>query len=314
VSGAASTKQERRHHADEEVLDRMSAEQRVLVVGQPGEQRGGEDRCARQHGGRPARRPGATRAAEPADAGEVRDQAGGEEGDDRGVELPCAEDGAPLPARVASTAVGEHSGHQRGCHGGDPRELHQVLEPGPVTAVGSVARPPATRVGMMVWLASELMFFAGLFAAYFGLAAANDVWPPADVDLDVLRAAIFTLVLVASSGSMHLATQSAERGEIQRAQIWLGVTIVAGGLFLTNQILEYQALHFGIDTHSFGSVFYLMTGFHWLHVFGGLVLLAVVLVRLGTHWGHEALPLGGYYWHFVDIVWVALFSVLYLLS
>jgi cytochrome c oxidase subunit 3 len=167
---------------------------------------------------------------------------------------------------------------------------------------------------MMVWLASELMFFAGLFAAYFGLAAATDPWPPSGVELDVVRAAVFTAVLVASSGSMHMAVQSAEQGEARRATTWLGVTIVAGGIFLLNQLLEYQALDFGIATHSFGSAFYLMTGFHGLHVFGGLVLLAVVLIRLHTRWGRDALPLAGYYWHFVDVVWVALFSVLYLLA
>lgn len=168
---------------------------------------------------------------------------------------------------------------------------------------------------MVVWLASELMFFAALFAVFFGLAATTDPWPPAGVDLDVVRAGIFTLVLVASSGSMHLAVTSCERGDIQRATGWLGVTLFAGSVFLLNQLLEYRTLDFGIDTHAFGSAFYLMTGLHGLHVFGGLVLLAILIARVGTgtQWALEAVPIGGYYWHFVDIVWVVLYSVLYLL-
>jgi cytochrome c oxidase subunit 3 len=178
-------------------------------------------------------------------------------------------------------------------------------------------RPSILGVGVVVWLASELMFFAGLFGTYFTLRAGTDPWPPDGVHLPQLRAAIFTLVLVASSGTMHLAVQAAEHGDRRRLVRWLVVTAGLGAIFLGNQLLEYAELDFSISSHAYGSMFFIMTGFHGLHVLGGLAFMAgVVGLVAGRSQAPPAPPVSvcGYYWHFVDVVWVVMFATLYLLQ
>lgn len=176
-------------------------------------------------------------------------------------------------------------------------------------------------VGVAVWLLSEAMFFAGLFAAYFTLKAATTEWPPPDVELDTVRSAIFTSLLVLSSATMHRAVRAAEATDgdpgdrAHQIRMWLGVTVALGAVFLAGQLTEYQALHFGVDTHAYGTIFYLLTGFHGLHVFGGLLAMIAVggALRRGSRApaARTARALGAY-WHFVDAVWVAMFVVLYL--
>ncbi|MGH9217452.1 MAG: cytochrome c oxidase subunit 3 [Acidimicrobiales bacterium] len=171
-------------------------------------------------------------------------------------------------------------------------------------------------MGVVVWLASELMFFAGLFAAYFTLRSVNGVWPPKGVELETLRTAIATVVLVASSGAMHMAVVAAKRDDRREAATWLGVTALMGTIFLLNQVTEYVQANFRIDDHAYGSVFYLMTGFHGLHVIGGLVFMGAVAVAIAGRSrapAHQTVEVCGYYWHFVDVVWVAMFSTIYLL-
>ena len=107
-------------------------------------------------------------------------------------------------------------------------------------------------VGVVVWLASELMFFAGLFAAYFTLRSVNDVWPPADVELATVRTAVATAVLVLSSGTMHLAVEAARHDDRRRAIRWLGVTALLGLVFLSNQGWEYAEASFQIDGGLYG--------------------------------------------------------------
>ncbi|HEY8547149.1 MAG TPA: cytochrome c oxidase subunit 3 [Acidimicrobiales bacterium] len=199
---------------------------------------------------------------------------------------------------------------------------------GPDPADGSPAAPALSPlgVGVVVWLASELMFFAGLFGAYFTLRSINSsTWPPDDVELAVARTGVATLVLVASSFTMHLAVHAVRHGggpaARRRAVTWLGVTALLGALFLTNQVLEYAEAGFAIDDHAYGSIFYLMTGFHGLHVLGGLVFMGAVawMVRSARD-GADLVPatptveVCSYYWHFVDVVWVAMFATIYLLQ
>lgn len=178
-------------------------------------------------------------------------------------------------------------------------------------------RPSILGVGVVVWLSSELMFFAGLFGAWFTLRASSDVWPPDDVHLAVVRTAVATLVLVASSGTMHLAVVAAERGDRRRLVRWLAVTAGLGLLFLANQVAEYAELDFSIDSHAYGSAFYLLTGFHGLHVLGGVAFMVATIALVA---GKSEAPPGppvavcGYYWHFVDVVWVALFATIYLVG
>jgi cytochrome c oxidase subunit 3 len=176
--------------------------------------------------------------------------------------------------------------------------------------------PSPLGVGVVVWLASELMFFAGLFAAYFSLRSINDTWPPDDVELATARTAVATVVLVASSGAMHLAVVAAGRGDRRAAVRWLGVTALMGALFLTNQVVEYAEASFRLDDHAYGSIFYLMTGFHGLHVVGGLAFMGAVAVAIAGRSrapAHQTVEVCGYYWHFVDVVWVVMFATIYLL-
>ena len=181
----------------------------------------------------------------------------------------------------------------------------------------TVRRPSLLGVGTVVWLSSELMFFAGLFAAYFTLRGSNDVWPPEGVELATLRTAAATVVLVSSSFTMHLAVRGAEHGDRRTAVRWLLVTIALGLVFIGNQALEYVELEFSISSHAYGSMFYLMTGFHGLHVLGGLAFMAAVIGLIAGRSAAPAAPpvmVCGYYWHFVDVVWVAMFATLYLLQ
>jgi cytochrome c oxidase subunit 3 len=203
------------------------------------------------------------------------------------------------------------------------------------TAVDPVAAAPGTRVlptdragaeppsplavGVAIWLASEAMFFGGLFAAWFVLKAHNEPrWPPGGEQLDVARTLVFTLVLVASSFTIHHAVRLAEQGRRRAAAQWLAGTIVLGVVFMLGQVWEYRTLPFPFDRDAYTSIYYLLTGFHGAHVIGGLVLMG--LVAWVVFGGGSRAPLGpslratSYYWHFVDIVWVILFVVVYVIS
>ena len=173
-------------------------------------------------------------------------------------------------------------------------------------------------VGVVVWLSSELMFFAGLFAAYFTLRSAADRWPPADVDLATGRTAVATVVLLSSSITMHAAVKAAERDDRRRAIGWLTITAVLGLVFLSNLAWEYSEADFQISSHAYGSIFYLMTGFHGLHVIGGLLFMGAVAGAIGGRTSRipaaSTVHVCGYYWHFVDVVWVAMFATIYLLK
>jgi cytochrome c oxidase subunit III len=176
--------------------------------------------------------------------------------------------------------------------------------------------PSTLGVGVVVWLASELMFFAGLFAAYFTLRSINDPWPPADVELETVQTALATVVLLSSSLTMHKAVVAARRDDRSEANRWLGVTALLGAVFLANLVHEYSVADFSLDDHAYGSIFYLMTGFHGLHVLGGLVLMGATAAAIGGRSrapAHEPVEVCGYYWHFVDVVWVVMFATIYLL-
>jgi cytochrome c oxidase subunit 3 len=173
-------------------------------------------------------------------------------------------------------------------------------------------------VGVVVWLASELMFFAGLFAAYFTLRSTATRWPPEGVELATGRTAIATAVLVASSFTMHGAVKAAQQQDRRRAIRWLALTALLGALFLSNQALEYADADFQISSHAYGSAFYLLTGFHGLHVLGGLLFMGAVVAAIAGRTSRvppaSTVEVCGYYWHFVDVVWVAMFTTIYVLQ
>lgn len=197
----------------------------------------------------------------------------------------------------------------------------------------SVNRPNPVSVGTIVWLASELMFFAGLFAMYFTTRAAlPELWSERTAELNLTFAAINTTVLVLSSVTCQMGVWAAERFQPRRAgsllQVsrwgmheWMTLTFVMGAAFIGGQVYEYAELvHHGIALNSdpYGSVFYLATGFHGLHVVGGLLAFLLLLGRsfaarrFGHHEATTAIVVS-YYWHFVDVVWIALFGAIYLI-
>ena len=174
-------------------------------------------------------------------------------------------------------------------------------------------------VGVVLWLASEVMFFGGLFAAWFVLKAHNEPnWPPPGEAIDPLRMLVFTGVLISSSFTIEFAVKAAERGERSSSLRWLAFTIVLGLSFLLNEGGEWATLGFGFSASAFSTIFYLLTGFHGAHVLGGIVIMAVVGWVV---WSHDSvapkaqsLRVTSYYWHFVDVVWCILFLVVYILQ
>jgi len=184
-------------------------------------------------------------------------------------------------------------------------------------AVGASRQPSLLTVGTVVWLASEVMFFGGLFAAYFTLRSEASAWPPPGVELETAATVIATIVLIASSGTMHLATQALHRDDHAATQRWLLVTLALGALFLLNQARELITLDFGVSSSSYGSIYYTMTGFHGLHVLAGLFLLGAAAFFVTGNASRERRTAGveavAFYWHFVDVVWVALFLTIFVL-
>jgi cytochrome c oxidase subunit 3 len=189
--------------------------------------------------------------------------------------------------------------------------------------VHSLTRPNIVSVGTIVWLASELMFFAGLFAMYFtSRARATGEWPPPPTELAVPYATVFTLILVASSVTCQYGVFAAEIGNVYGLRRWFTITFVMGLTFVLGQANEYRNLIMNHDTtiasSTYGSVFYLTTGFHALHVIGGLVAFIFVLIRstMGRFTPAQATSaiVVSYYWHFVDVVWVGLFITIYLIQ
>ncbi|MEU8787702.1 heme-copper oxidase subunit III [Streptomyces sp. NPDC048637] len=189
----------------------------------------------------------------------------------------------------------------------------------------SVNRPNLTSVGTIIWLSSELMFFAALFAMYFTLRSVtgSEYWKESADALNLPFSATNTTILVLSSLTCQLGVFAAERGNVKKLRAWFVVTFVMGAIFIGGQVFEYTELvkHEGLSLSSgpYGSVFYLTTGFHGLHVTGGLIAFLLVLGRTYaakrfTHTQATAAIVVSYYWHFVDVVWIGLFATIYLIK
>ena len=188
--------------------------------------------------------------------------------------------------------------------------------------VHSLTRPNMVSVGTIIWLASELMFFAGLFAMYFTARARSTVgWPMPPTHLDLPYAAVFTIILVLSSVTCQFGVFAAEQGNVYGLRRWFTITFVMGLTFVLGQANEYRNLveeGTRIDSTTYGSVFFLTTGFHALHVIGGLVAFIFLLIRstMGRFTPAQATAaiVVSYYWHFVDVVWIGLFAAIYLIQ
>ena len=183
------------------------------------------------------------------------------------------------------------------------------------------SRPDTTAVGTIVWLSSELMFFAALFAMYFTIRSVSPrLWETQPELLNIPFSTINTTVLVLSSVTCQLGVFAAERGDVYGLRRWYVLTLLMGAVFVLGQVNEYRHLvdeGLTIASSGYGSVFYLTTGFHGLHVFGGLLAFVVVLVRstVGRFSPEKATSaiVTSYYWHFVDVVWIGLFATIYII-
>jgi cytochrome c oxidase subunit III len=174
-------------------------------------------------------------------------------------------------------------------------------------------------LGMVLFVASEAMFFAAFFAAYFVIRSTATTWPPRGIEhLKIDIASILTVILVASSATVQLSLRSIRHGQLRASLAWLGTTIGLGVTFLALQLYDYSQLGFGLKDGTFGTLFYVMTGIHMAHVFGGVVFLALVFGQgaggLLSRSRHDPLAAGAIYWDFVDVVWLCLFTVFYLLT
>jgi cytochrome c oxidase subunit 3 len=169
------------------------------------------------------------------------------------------------------------------------------------------------------------MFFAALFAMYFTLRSVtgDSFWKAHAAALNVPFSATNTTVLVLSSLTCQMGVFAAERGDVKKLRSWFIVTFIMGAMFIGGQIFEYTNLvkkdGISLSSDPYGSVFYLTTGFHGLHVTGGLIAFLMVLGRTYaakrfTHQQATAAIVVSYYWHFVDVVWIGLFATIYLIK
>jgi cytochrome c oxidase subunit III len=178
---------------------------------------------------------------------------------------------------------------------------------------------PTVLLGMLLFIASEVMFFGGLFAAYFNARAsvAPGAWhPPEPGHLDLPLAAALTVVLVTSSVTMQFAVWAIRRNNLAKLKLWVGVTLALGVLFLLGQLYDYTQLGFGIADGIYGTTFYTLTGFHGAHVAIGVAALIFTSVKAfrGAYTPAKVggVEIMGLYWHFVDLVWIVLFTIVYL--
>ncbi|MBJ7259533.1 MAG: heme-copper oxidase subunit III [Chthoniobacterales bacterium] len=181
--------------------------------------------------------------------------------------------------------------------------------------------PPRLAIfGMTIFLASEAMLFAGLIGGYIVLRLSSPAWPPSPEypKLPILLTGINTVFLISSSFTYHFAEAAVKKGK--SGLFWLFVTVLLGATFLCIQAYEWTHLHHeGLWFNkggAYGSSFFVLTGFHGVHVAIGVFMIFIALLRqLGgayTAQNHTYLILAGMYWHFVDVVWIFLYSVLYL--
>jgi len=189
-------------------------------------------------------------------------------------------------------------------------------------------------IGTIVWLGSEVMFFAGLFAIYFTLRSTSpELWAAETAILNVPFALTITIILVLSSVTAQFGVFAAERLQPRRTGSllqfskwgmveWFFLSFAMGAMFVTGQVFEYATLvseHVSLSSNSYGSAFYITTGFHGLHVLGGLIAFLLIIGRAYSvkNFGHKEATSAivvSYYWHFVDVVWIGLFLVIYVLK
>ena len=181
--------------------------------------------------------------------------------------------------------------------------------------------PDFRMIGLYIFLVSDSMTFIGFFAALLIYRAIMPVWPPEGMpEFELLIPIINTAILVASSFVMHEGQKALkENNDVKGLQKWFGITAAMGAVFLLGQVYEYSHAEFGLTSNLLASCFYVLTGFHGLHVLTGVLLILCVLWRSrqeghyssSSHFGVEAAEI---YWHFVDAIWLVLFVLVYLIN
>jgi cytochrome c oxidase subunit III len=185
---------------------------------------------------------------------------------------------------------------------------------------GHHGHPDHRMFGLYIFLVSDSMTFLGFFAALLIYRAIMPVWPPEGMpEFELLIPLINTSILVASSFVMHEGQKALKQDNVKGLQKWFGITAAMGAVFLAGQVYEYSHAEFSLTTNLLASCFYVLTGFHGLHVMTGVLLILCVLWRSrqaghyssNSHFGVEAAEI---YWHFVDVIWLVLFVLVYLIN
>jgi heme/copper-type cytochrome/quinol oxidase subunit 3 len=175
---------------------------------------------------------------------------------------------------------------------------------------------------MWIFLAADAMSFGGLLAGYGALRYSSANWPDPKSQLGIQLTAFMTFLLICSSVTMVKGLSAMRRGDRKWAAIHLGGTILGGAAFLGLQVYEWSHLiHIGMTLTAnpwgsslFGTTFYILTGFHGMHVTGGVLYLLVILIQvLRSKVGYNEVEIVGLYWHFVDLIWILVFTFVYLL-
>ena len=179
--------------------------------------------------------------------------------------------------------------------------------------------PDLRVLGLITFLISESLMFGGFFATYLFYRTSTQTWPPEGTEVELLLPTINTIILVSSSFVIHFGDSAIKKNDVKGMRKWYKITAIMGIIFLIGQVYEYMTLGYGLSTNLFSNCFYLMTGFHGVHVFVGVLLILGVLWRSRRtgHYNehkHVGIEMAEIYWHFVDIIWIVLFTLLYILT
>ena len=187
--------------------------------------------------------------------------------------------------------------------------------------IPTLNRPSTAAVGTIVWLTSELMFFAGVFGIYFTAKAVNtDSWPPPGIPLQLAYGVTLTAVAVISSIICQFGVSAASRANTAAVRRWYLLTALLGVLFLAAQIAQYRTFlvgGFGIGFSAYSTVFFVLTGFHLIHVVVASIALTVTAARSGgdtfTPQRATRAVVLGYFWQFLTVLWLGVFAAIYLI-
>lgn len=178
------------------------------------------------------------------------------------------------------------------------------------------------KLGIWLFLASEVMLFGALFSSYILLRTSVPEWPRGWEFLSVGMATLNTFILIGSSVTVVLAWANLRLGNLKWGRIYIGLTLLCAFAFLVVKGFEYgHEFHLGRSpaTNNFMAIYFTLTGLHGLHVIGGIVVF-LYLVTIGSKMWHteparytNRIEVAGLYWHFVDLVWIFLFPSLYLM-